>query len=156
MYISEVSLSSSLVTKFLSNIGISVKNVVIKLLPCEFGKEHTDLENLPTLIVRLDHFTFEKQERELKRTESFENTEGEKLEQKLSETITTQSEPNSSEVPIPDMLNILKRKVVRLGQISVHLLSSPFGTEMHKDESKWAGLEFPYTFPPIRHLSTLL
>lgn len=157
MYYSEVSLSSSLVTKFLANIGIEVKDIVVKVLPCEFGIENNNLERQPTVMLRVNHFTFEKQRSTIKRAHTDVKLEEMKDDISLTDSITSPSvASNIAEEPIPDILNILKKKVFKIGQISLHLLSSPFGTESHNNQQKWGELEFPYTFPPIRHLSTLL
>lgn len=60
------------------------------------------------------------------------------------------------ERPIPHILMVLKSKVLKFGQMSVHLFSSPFCNEMYTENLKNETFEFLYSFPPINHISTLL
>jgi len=141
----------------LSNIGLKIQNVVIKLLPLQFGKEHDNYENLPTMMFRLNHLVFEKQGDLFQRSESVNiDMPPPEREVKLTQSISTQDESVVVEAPTPSMLKILKKKVIRLGQMSVHLLSSAIGSEIYINQAKYDGLEFPFTFPPVMHLSTLL
>jgi hypothetical protein len=102
-------------------------------------------------MVRLNHFTLERQKSTTLRQDSQE-LEKEDNGQSVSDV----TDDSTNERPIPDILMIMKSKILKLGQISVHLLSSPFGNEMNHDAEKYSNYEFPYTFPPIKHLSTLL
>jgi len=144
--VEEVSLSTTLITKFLSNIGLNLKDIVIKIIPCEFGIENANLENIPTLMLRMNSLNFGKNP-----------SSSEKLQESVNIEDTSSSVADSTltERPIPHILMILKSKFLKIGQISVHMLSSPFGSEIYNNP-KWENLEFPYTFPPINHISTLL
>jgi hypothetical protein len=156
MYDSEVSLSSSLVTKFLSNIGIWIKDVVIKLLPLEFAKEYSTFEKVPTLMFRLSHIKFEKQESKLSRAESdIQISEPLKADLQINPSASFSSPNSATSSPTPDFFKILKKKRLSFGQISIHLLSCPLGSELFAQNSKYPSAEFPFTFPPVHHTSTL-
>lgn len=111
-------------------------------------------------MLRLNHITFTKQESEESEINQPENekTDSERLNEgmNLGESITSQTVTSAAEEPVPNMLNILKKKALRVGQISVHLLSSPFGAEIFQHHEELAAEMFPHKVPMIDHQSTLL
>ena len=152
MYDSEVSFSSSLITKLLANIGVTITNVAVRILPWEFGKEHSNLDALPTLLFRLSYFKFWKNEDEPSDLSS--NSEAEST-QNFYEIKTPQTDISNKEEPLPKVLLILKKKSIKLGQISLHLLSSPFCNEAIQKLGD-NECEFPYQLPKIQNVTTIL
>ena len=152
MYDSEVSLSSSLITKLLSNIGVRISNIAVKILPWEFGIEHESLEALPTLLFRISYFQLWKQDDEVKiespTNENKYNNFTDELKKPLKDT-------QNNEEALPMILLIAKKKWIKLGQMSLHLLSSPFNIET-KQKYGDDELEFPYQLPRTESITTIL
>ena len=99
-------------------------------------------------MLRLNHINFTKPE--IENSAPLEESAG------VNEGEESIMDTTVHERPIPHILMVLKSKVLKVGQISLHLLSSPLGNEMDHDSLKWEGMEFPYSFPPVNHLTTLL
>lgn len=150
---SEESISAAIVAKFLSNIGLLVKDVTVRILPIEHTSESQEFHKLPTVLFRLTQIKVYKNSSKSNENKSSiaESTLKEESEPDFGSAISVDIPP-----PTPDILNILKSKTFEIGQFSVHLLSSPFDTRLLSNSESTNLLPFPSMYPPINHSSTIL
>lgn len=150
-YNSEESIGSAIVAKFLSSLGLLVKDVSIRILPHQFNVDTEEYDKLPTLMLRLMHLRVYKDSSRASENEQIDNNDDRK-ENDIDHENKLKQEKNSP----PDILKIFKGKVLEIGQFSIHLLSSPFDTRSDQQQEDSHHIDFPFRFPPVNHLSTLL
>ena len=135
-YHSEESISAAIVSKFLSNIGVNITDIKVKILPWEHDVNMKEFDKLPTLMFNLTHIKLYKNSLTKPDDHNAGNSEVDFEEFKDIESVGDGrlSQRDSSltvvnEEKTPDIIHILKNKVIEFGQFTIQLLPSPFNLD---------------------------